>query len=214
MIVTCPGCASKYRVKSDAVPDAGARMRCPKCETLFFARPPTVDGERPPLPSGPSTPDLPPAGERPATTTHWPVKTATSMAPAVVQGEVTSSRAMPRPRRARSRSVMSWGAVAMGGVLATVGATFAAWTSEAIDLDARLLPVLESRLGITPPISFVGRDMPSSETLAAAAIAAEQAGDAPTAVVLWRRVRGRRADDPAPTKALQRLLVDLGEPVR
>ncbi|HEY1097389.1 MAG TPA: zinc-ribbon domain-containing protein, partial [Myxococcota bacterium] len=40
MIVTCPGCASKYRVRNEAVPAEGARMRCPKCETLFLAKPP------------------------------------------------------------------------------------------------------------------------------------------------------------------------------
>ena len=43
MIVTCPGCSSKYRVRNESVPADGARMRCPKCETLFLAKPP-VDG--------------------------------------------------------------------------------------------------------------------------------------------------------------------------
>ena len=43
MIVTCPGCSSKYRVRNESVPAEGARMRCPKCETLFLAKPP-VDG--------------------------------------------------------------------------------------------------------------------------------------------------------------------------
>jgi predicted Zn finger-like uncharacterized protein len=38
MIVTCPGCASKYRVRNETVPPEGARMRCPKCETLFLAK--------------------------------------------------------------------------------------------------------------------------------------------------------------------------------
>lgn len=38
MIVTCPGCSSKYRVRNEAVPPDGARMRCPKCETLFLAK--------------------------------------------------------------------------------------------------------------------------------------------------------------------------------
>lgn len=43
MIVTCPGCSSKYRVRNESVPADGARMRCPKCETLFLAKPP-IDG--------------------------------------------------------------------------------------------------------------------------------------------------------------------------
>ena len=30
MIVTCPGCGSKYRVRNEVVPQDGARMRCPR----------------------------------------------------------------------------------------------------------------------------------------------------------------------------------------
>jgi predicted Zn finger-like uncharacterized protein len=41
MIVTCPSCSSKYRVRNEAVPADGARMRCPKCDTLFLAKPPS-----------------------------------------------------------------------------------------------------------------------------------------------------------------------------
>jgi predicted Zn finger-like uncharacterized protein len=40
MIVTCPGCGSKYRVRNESVPTDGARMKCPKCETMFLAKPP------------------------------------------------------------------------------------------------------------------------------------------------------------------------------
>ncbi len=54
MIVTCPGCASKYRVRNEAVPQEGARMRCPKCETLFLAKPP------PPGSAGSATDNEPP----------------------------------------------------------------------------------------------------------------------------------------------------------
>lgn len=43
MIVTCPGCAAKYRVNNDAVSPEGSRMRCPKCETLFLAKPPLAN---------------------------------------------------------------------------------------------------------------------------------------------------------------------------
>jgi predicted Zn finger-like uncharacterized protein len=42
VIVTCPGCGSKYRVRNESVPTDGARMRCPKCDTLFLARPPSA----------------------------------------------------------------------------------------------------------------------------------------------------------------------------
>jgi len=37
MIVTCPGCSAKYRVKDQAVPQAGAKMKCPKCGKFFAA---------------------------------------------------------------------------------------------------------------------------------------------------------------------------------
>ncbi|MCP4501330.1 MAG: hypothetical protein GY822_15335, partial [Deltaproteobacteria bacterium] len=40
MIVTCPGCSANYRVRNEAVPEGGARMKCPKCNTMFLAKPP------------------------------------------------------------------------------------------------------------------------------------------------------------------------------
>ena len=40
MIVTCPGCGSKYRVRDEAVPVGGAELKCPSCSALFMAHPP------------------------------------------------------------------------------------------------------------------------------------------------------------------------------
>ncbi|MBI1945925.1 MAG: zinc-ribbon domain-containing protein [Deltaproteobacteria bacterium] len=40
MIVTCPGCSAKYRVRDEAVPDGGAELRCPTCNAQFMALPP------------------------------------------------------------------------------------------------------------------------------------------------------------------------------
>lgn len=40
MIVTCPGCSSKYRVRDEAVPAGGAELRCPTCNAVFMAHPP------------------------------------------------------------------------------------------------------------------------------------------------------------------------------
>lgn len=40
MIVTCPSCNAKYRVRDDAVPHAGAQLKCPECDTLFLAHRP------------------------------------------------------------------------------------------------------------------------------------------------------------------------------
>jgi predicted Zn finger-like uncharacterized protein len=45
MVVTCPGCQARYRVRNETVPTEGARMRCPKCETLFMAMPPAPTAE-------------------------------------------------------------------------------------------------------------------------------------------------------------------------
>lgn len=40
MIVTCPSCTAKYRVRDDAVPAEGAQLRCPECATMFLAHRP------------------------------------------------------------------------------------------------------------------------------------------------------------------------------
>ena len=40
MIVTCPGCGSKYRVRDEAVPPGGAELKCPSCGAVFVAHPP------------------------------------------------------------------------------------------------------------------------------------------------------------------------------
>jgi len=45
MIVTCPGCGSKYRVRDEAVPTGGAELECPSCKAKFLAHPPKHSGE-------------------------------------------------------------------------------------------------------------------------------------------------------------------------
>ncbi len=40
MIVTCPSCSSKYRVRDEAVPPEGAELQCPSCSSVFVAHPP------------------------------------------------------------------------------------------------------------------------------------------------------------------------------
>lgn len=40
MIVTCPSCSAKYRVRDDAVPAEGAQLKCPECAQLFLAQRP------------------------------------------------------------------------------------------------------------------------------------------------------------------------------
>ncbi|MDP2344828.1 MAG: zinc-ribbon domain-containing protein [Deltaproteobacteria bacterium] len=43
MIVTCPSCSSKYRVRDEAVPVEGAELQCPTCSAVFMAHAPKVD---------------------------------------------------------------------------------------------------------------------------------------------------------------------------
>lgn len=61
MIVTCPGCASNYRVRNEAVPSDGARMRCPKCSTMFLAKPPSAEDLADPQTPPPGAASAPPS---------------------------------------------------------------------------------------------------------------------------------------------------------
>ncbi len=359
MIVTCPGCASKYRVANEAVPAEGARMRCPKCETLFLAKPPVgadvadnvstapsgllragpgsglpgPGGAPPPFgaatsslgsllpptpfgaatspttgafgapspfgaaaspfgsaaaaaaaaplppqsglgfgpaPTAPSTggpltammrtidasslptslpsslpsslptslpPRPAPAGDddpfarinldsRPDPGLHVPTIERMSLppqprpAPPPVPPRPSSSYAVPAtlapPLTRRQPASMlliaaSWLFLAIGAASAVGGVVFAAWTSEAIDLDARLMPVVERTLGVHPPFSFVGADDVPLDELRREAMATESAGDLPAAAVLWRRVLARDAADATAKTALPRVMMALGE---
>jgi hypothetical protein len=133
------------------------------------------------------------------------------MSPTIVHGEVTSSRAMPRVRESTGASAASWVAVVVAAVAAVGGGTFAGWTSEAVDLDATLLPVFEARFGVRPPRSFTGQDDRPLDELTRSADDAEKAGDLPAAAVLWKQVQVRKPEDPTATAALQRVFKELGE---
>jgi predicted Zn finger-like uncharacterized protein len=350
MIVTCPGCASKYRVRNETVPADGARMRCPKCETLFLAKPPdaasspsepttlpplAVPGASAPSPfaavpgtgsfggaapavsgapapafgaqglfghsSGPvplspgaaSAPPgpaaggglfaVPPTGGGGAPAAARPqgpltmmmqgiddatLKAATGGSAAAAAGLAAGPPAAAPPARprvvrpdedpfahivvdpdapadpapaARAASSLplrvahteptalvrvaparpslvaeaaSWALVTAASFAALFGVAFAGWTSEALDLDATLLPVFERRFGVEPPRSFAGRDDVPVETLRQRAVDAESAGDLAAAAVAWLELREHAPDDPAVVAAVPRLFQLLGEPVR
>ena len=110
--------------------------------------------------------------------------------------------------------VVSWVAVVLGGVGAVFGIVFAAWTSEAVDLDASLMSVAEKSFGANPPYSFTGRDTVAVEELRQQATLRESAGDLPAAIVLWQRVQLQSADDPQAKTALPRVRSALGERLR
>jgi len=46
VIVTCPSCSSKYRVRDEAVPPEGAELQCPTCNAHFVAQRPKSDVEQ------------------------------------------------------------------------------------------------------------------------------------------------------------------------
>lgn len=52
MKATCPSCSTSYKVADEKVPDSGAQIKCPKCNTLFVVR-------RPPLVQAPTLPEAP-----------------------------------------------------------------------------------------------------------------------------------------------------------
>jgi len=40
MIIVCPECSTKFNVKSDRIPDGGAKVRCARCKHVFLAEKP------------------------------------------------------------------------------------------------------------------------------------------------------------------------------
>ena len=87
MIVACPKCHTKYRVDETKIPDAGLKLRCTKCTSIFLARKPAAApapaAPRPPAaapPPGPPRPAVPPA--RPAAPKAAPPKPAAPPTPA------------------------------------------------------------------------------------------------------------------------------------
>ena len=45
MVIICPECSTKFRVKAERIPDAGAKVRCARCKHVFLAQKPI--GEEP-----------------------------------------------------------------------------------------------------------------------------------------------------------------------
>jgi len=56
MIVTCASCMTKFSLDESKIPAKGAKVRCSKCQHVFFVTPPT----EPPLESRPESPPEPP----------------------------------------------------------------------------------------------------------------------------------------------------------
>ena len=95
MKATCPSCSTSYKVADDKVPDAGAQIKCPKCETLFVVRrPPGSPKPQEPSPAEKheqSTPLHALTGESPAPAS--PAPSAPEAKPAVKARGVSAIRA-------------------------------------------------------------------------------------------------------------------------
>ena len=63
MKATCPSCSTSYKVADEKVPEAGAQIKCPKCETLFVVH-------RPPAPPKPASPPDPAVEHEQSTPMH------------------------------------------------------------------------------------------------------------------------------------------------
>ena len=151
---------------------------------------------------------------RPVTQTRPP--SAPTLVPPPSPPTAPSTRLVARPASPPSMAMVaaSWLVVAVGAFGAVFGVVFAAWTSEAIDLDASLMPAAERTFGAKPPYSFVGRDDVAMDVLRQQATAKETAGDLPAAVVAWRRVQNRDPEDAAARTAVPRVMTALGERLR
>ena len=95
MKATCPSCSTSYKVADEKVPDEGAQIKCPKCETLFVVR-------RPPVPSMPVAPAV-----RHEQSTPIHILTGESPAPSAPVPEVPAPPEKTEPaRKARGVSAI------------------------------------------------------------------------------------------------------------
>src|SRR5262245_45149923 len=57
MRVSCPSCHTTYNIDDKRVPPGGAKLKCPKCQTLFPIKPPpSTTDDAVPLPGTPPKP--------------------------------------------------------------------------------------------------------------------------------------------------------------
>lgn len=47
MIIECPACTSRYRIREDKLPDAGGNIKCPNCAHVFFVAREGISGMNP-----------------------------------------------------------------------------------------------------------------------------------------------------------------------
>lgn len=60
MIITCPNCSSRFRLKADALGETGRNVKCAKCAHRWFAAPDTLAEEPAPRRAAPRRAEAPP----------------------------------------------------------------------------------------------------------------------------------------------------------
>jgi len=101
MKASCPSCSTSYKVADKKVPDAGAQIKCPKCNTLFVVR-------RPPEASQVPAPAAPPPAT-PAPSLHeqsTPLNAIMGESPSVPQQPAAAAEKVEPARQARGVSAI------------------------------------------------------------------------------------------------------------
>jgi predicted Zn finger-like uncharacterized protein len=88
MKATCPSCSTSYKVADEKVPDAGAQIKCPKCETLFVVH-------RPPGSPKPASPE---PAEKHEQSTPLHALTGESPAPPAAQPQAPEAKPAAKAR--------------------------------------------------------------------------------------------------------------------
>ena len=105
MVVRCPTCQSAYRLDATRMPEAGVRVRCPRCLNVFVLRPSTIPaGAGPVPPRAPGPPASPtPTPRAPARAGAAPSAPQPSFAPGRAAGPVPPTRPALPPARSQPK---------------------------------------------------------------------------------------------------------------
>jgi len=105
MKATCPNCSSSYRVADEKVPEGGAQIKCPKCNTLFVVRrqqaptqPPQAPQTAQPPAQEPAAPPPEPLAEQAAQAPAAPQPEQAAHAHSTPLDEITGEQAVATPQ--------------------------------------------------------------------------------------------------------------------